>query len=104
MDIKELQIKLEKARTLTDNKTTASGIKESFDKNVLPMFYHTYNPEKSFLAVPPELLMELAEKAGEDRLVTVIGENVAFANTQKQAVIKGLQMQAKAKFGTKKKS
>lgn len=104
MDLDKIKIRLKKAKLLTTNHVTASGIRDDFNKNNMPFFYHSYDAQRAFMAVPPSLLRDLATKAGEDKFASEIGEKMTEIEQEKEKIINDLKKQAKAKFGTKKKS
>lgn len=94
-------IELKKASDLFSYKTTTSGIESDFEKGKISMFYHSYNPKKSFIAVPPELLKELAEKANDNGLVMEINKGLKNANKEKQLIIDNLRAQYRMRVSKK---
>lgn len=102
--LQKIIIKSQKATDLnkSKNRTTASGIKNDFDNGIFPMFYHTYDTTKSFVAVPPEWLKELATKAGENKFASEIGEKMSEVELEKEKIYNSLKLQAKDRSGTNK--
>jgi tRNA G46 methylase TrmB len=94
-------IELRKASDLFNSKTTTSGIEAGFEKGEMSMFYHSYNPEKAFIAVPPELLRELADKANDQGLVVEIDNGLKNANNEKQIIIEDLKKQYQMRVSKK---
>lgn len=86
-------IELKKASELSNPKvrTTASGIRTDFNNRILPYYYHAYNPDNSFIAVPPELLVQLAEKANEQELADNIRTKIDISKSEKTKIIRKLQ-------------
>jgi hypothetical protein len=95
---KTYHIELRKASDLFSSRTTTSGIGAGFEKDKYPMFYHSYNPEKAFIAVSPELLRNLAEKANEIGLVVEIDNGLKKAKNEKQMIIENLRAIYKKRF------
>lgn len=88
---------------LIRTKTTASGIRNDFNEGYLPFFYHSYNPRKSFVAVPPELLEQLATKAGEIKLAEELRKQIEEAKNAKKRIIKTIKEKAKKRLAQAKK-
>lgn len=86
---------LKKASELVQEKTTASGIRNDFLEGKYPLFYHSYKPENSFVAVPPEWLKELAVKADEKELVMDLGKAIKTISGEKERIIKKIREQRK---------
>ena len=84
-------VKLIKASELLKMKTTASGIRDGFDNGELPLYYHSYKPDNSFVAVPPELLIELAEKANEIGLMKELNAKVKKTFDEKAKIIRQIK-------------
>lgn len=72
---------------MVKTKTTASGIRNDFEHGELPFYYHSYKPENSFVAVPPELLKELATRANEMGLVKKLDEKIETTHAEKAKII-----------------
>lgn len=97
--IASINIELKSASALSNSKskTSATAIRNHFNKNVFPLYAHVYNVENSFIAVPPAWLRDLAEKAGEKEIATQIDHVMAEALKEKQRVIEDLQKQYRQK-------
>ncbi len=94
-----IKIELKSASALSNSKTktSASAIKNDFNRNVFPLYAHVYNVENSFIAVPPSWLKELAEKAKENELATQIDNVMHEAVKEKQRVIEDLRKKYRQK-------
>lgn len=90
-------IQLRKASELTSS-TTTSGIASDFSNNSFPLFYHTYDPNNSFVAVPPELLKQLAEEAGKIQLSNELDKKIAQVKKAKGLVIENLRKKYQMKI------
>lgn len=100
----KLKIIPRKASDITKEKITASGIRNDFfNEDEYPLFYHAYNPQNSFIAVPPEWLKELAEKAKDLSLAKIIEESIQNIQGEKERIIEDLRNQTKARLNAKNK-
>ncbi|HUQ85340.1 MAG TPA: hypothetical protein VM077_03360 [Candidatus Limnocylindrales bacterium] len=99
----KLTIELKKATDLTSPKikTTASGIRNDFLNNTYPLFFHSYNPQNSFIAVPPEWLSELATKAGEKEFAIELDNKIQESYRAKANIIRGLKKSYQERISSK---
>lgn len=101
MSSKKIKIKLHRATDLIREKTTASGISSNFEEDIYPMFYHSYRPKKSFVAVPPDWLKDIAERAGELGLATELKEKIETAKQEKNKIIESIKKITKKRLANK---
>lgn len=94
-------IKTKTATYLLETKTTTSGIRGEFAKGRLLLFYHSYNPNNSFLAVPPELLLNLARKAGAVRLANGLERAIEETKGAKEKIIERIREKTRQRLAKK---
>lgn len=100
----KIKIKPQKATDLTKGQSISNSVFENFDNDTFPLFFNSYHPEKSFLAVPTTWMKEMAVKAGEPDLAISIDEGVKTVVEIKSSILKDLGVQAKARHQSKVKS
>jgi len=87
----KIKIELRKATELAGTRTTVSSIRQDFENNTFPFFYHSYNPNNSFVAVPAEWLKELAENANDFNLANEIENQIQKTKGAKEDIIKRIR-------------
>lgn len=86
-EMADIIIELKKATILINSKTTASGIANDLNNKRYPYFYHSYNPDNAFIAVPPDWLARLAEQAGEIEFAEKVKQNIETVKGAKGVII-----------------
>lgn len=94
----DFKIKLKKASLLFEAKTTTSGVRSDFENGYLPLFFNSYHPEKSFVAVPPEILRSLAYASGEEALARQIDHSIEEINGEKGRIIEQIRRTTKLRL------
>lgn len=92
---RDITVDIHKATELADTKTTASGIRNDFLEGTYPLFYHSYKPENSFIAVPPEWLRELAIRANEKQLGKELDGAIHMIMGEKARIIEKIKEKIK---------
>jgi len=94
---KSIKIKPQKATDLTKGQSISNSVFNNFENNIFPLFFNSYHPDKSFLAVPTSWIRELAVKANEPDLVLKLDSSVLEVIEVKRSILKNLGIKAKAR-------
>ena len=94
---KPIKIKPQKATDLTKGQSISNSVFSNFENNTFPLFFNSYHPDKSFLAVPTTWIRELAVKANETDLVHKLDSGVLEIIEVKRSILKDLGTKAKAR-------
>lgn len=80
------RIELKPASDLLKGRTTVSGVATDLSNHKLPIFYHSYDPQSSFVAVPPDWLEDLLKKAGEKELKIELNQRIQEIQGKKEEI------------------
>lgn len=95
---KNLRFELKKAKELRNSKTSTSSMKRSFENGVFPIYYNTYNLESSFVCVPTDMLGQLLEEIGEEKLANALMRKIKTASEEKNRIADQLRKQYRQKM------
>lgn len=94
---KPIKIKPQKATNLTKGQSISNSVFNNFEKNTFPLFFNSYHPDKSFLAVPTTWIRDLAIKANEPDFINKLDSGILEIVEVKRTILKKLGEKAKAR-------